>query len=62
MSTDNMDRYVVYMPVKHDAETLPFYVPGDADVETLASAICAHRNFKRLLEHETLHLYRVILG
>ena len=62
MSTDNMDRYVVYMPIRHDAETLPFYVPKNAEVEKLSSAVRAHPNFKRLLEHETLHLYRVILG
>ena len=61
MSTSTK-RYVVYMPIDRNAKALsPFYVPDDADVEALASAIYADRDFKRHLEHEMLHLYKVLL-
>ena len=55
-------RYAVYMPIDRNAKALsPFFVPDDADVEALASAIRAHPDFKHHLEHETLRLYKVLL-
>ena len=54
-------RCVAFMPRSPMAVSCPFRVPGNAEVNDLAEAIAAHRNFKRYLEHDEPFLLKLLL-